>query len=976
LLVSILLTGALPLTSVPAAAQAPVVAADSYADQVTALMADMTALDRVGQLFLVVFVGDTAPPGTLIAGLIQDYRVGGVVLLTANSNITDTDNPPAQIANLVNELQTRAHEASLEPRLAAPEETGPPGSPPFVPLFIGLDHEGDGYPYTRILSGLTQIPNNMAVGATWRPEHAETVGRVVGTELAALGINLLLGPSLDVLEFPRAGSTGGLGTRSFGGDPYWVGLMGQSYIRGVHQASQDRIIVVGKHFPGHGGSDRQPDREVSTVRKSLEQLKQIELAPFFVVTGDAPGQDGVTDALMTSHIRYQGLQGNIRESTRPISFDPQALDSILRLPEFAGWRAQGGLIVSDSLGVRAVKRFYDPELAEFPHRQIALDAFLAGNDILTLSEFAASTSYPDQVANIKDTIDWFRSMYSTDMAFQARVDAAVRRILQAKLRLYGGPFSLDSTLVDLEQVGKTVGKMRDLIVPIAQDSITLLAPAAQELADQLTSPPEKSDRIVIFTDERTARQCSTCARQPYVSVTALQEAILRLYGPTGTNQVLAGNLNSFSFLELKSFLAQPEQPPATPTATPDAESTPETTPETTPAPPLIQTALRDANWIVFAMLDVVPEQPQSDAVTAFLSERPDISAKARVIVLAFNAPYYLDTTDVSKLTAYYGIYSKIGPFIDTAAKALFKQITPRGASPVSIPGTGYDLIEITSPAAGQIIQLFYGQEPTSIPEAGTLTPTPPGPTDLRVGHLLQLRTGVIVDHNGNPVPDGTPVQFTISYLAQGLGFDVPQPEVPTTNGVARIEILLDRPGQLQIKASSGDARASVGLAVTVFEDQPAIIEAITPTPTQTPTPLPATPTPTATSAPPTETPTAAPTPTYTPLPIAVPYVPHEPRSDFAGLALALVGLVGVGLFGLKLGQDPPHGTRVRAVRLCLTVVTAGLVGYNYSALALPGADLLRRWLGSWSAPALALAAGLATLIISALSQPGRADSQR
>ena len=95
---------------------------------------------------------------------------------------------------------------------------------------------------------------------------------------------------------------------------------------------------MAKHFPGRGGSDRPLEEEVATVRKSLEQLKQIELAPFFAVTGSSEDPSAITDGLLVSHIRYQGFQGNIRVTTRPVSFDPTALSQILTLPQFSSWR--------------------------------------------------------------------------------------------------------------------------------------------------------------------------------------------------------------------------------------------------------------------------------------------------------------------------------------------------------------------------------------------------------------------------------------------------------------------------------------------------------------------------------------------------------------------------------------------------------------------------------------------------------------
>ena len=75
-----------------------------------------------------------------------------------------------------------------------------------------------------------------------------------------MGINLLMGPSLDVLFTPRPEASGDLGSRAFGGDPYWVGQMGAAYIRGAH--GQQR--ADGGHGPAlsrPGRSDRPPTDE-------------------------------------------------------------------------------------------------------------------------------------------------------------------------------------------------------------------------------------------------------------------------------------------------------------------------------------------------------------------------------------------------------------------------------------------------------------------------------------------------------------------------------------------------------------------------------------------------------------------------------------------------------------------------------------------------------------------------------------------
>jgi len=249
---------------------------------------------------------------------------------------------------------------------------------------------------------------------------------------------------------------------------------GRAYIEGVHQGSNGRVATVAKHFPGHGGSDRLPDEEVATVDKSLQELRRIELAPFFAVTRQDSSPEAVTDALMSSHIRYRGFQGNLRQFTAPISFDAEGMGAILGLVEFAGWRPTG-LIVSDSLGVPAVRKYFDPTLTTFPHRRIAKEAFLAGNDLLLLSQFDLNNIWSDQLSNIRDTVAYFRSEYRANPAFAARVDDAVSRILRLKLELYPA-FVQETVRVTGATAAEVCGQGEAVTRRIANQAITLLYP--------------------------------------------------------------------------------------------------------------------------------------------------------------------------------------------------------------------------------------------------------------------------------------------------------------------------------------------------------------------------------------------------------------------------------------------------------------------------------------------------------------------
>jgi beta-N-acetylhexosaminidase len=455
------------LVTIPAHAQTP-----TPPPGVSLILNSMTPEERVGQLFLVTFIGTDTSETSQIYSLVTQYHVGGVVLLAGNDNFAAPPDTVAQAHSLVNGIQQLEWDVS---RNSVTGEMGEAGvNSVYVPLFVGIDQEGNGYPTDQILSGLTPLPSEMAIGATWNTELTRRVGEVRGSELAALGFNLYLGPSLDVLEVPAAREAGSdLGTRVFGGDPFWVGEMGRAYIAGLHSGSDNRLQVIAKHFPGVGGSDRLPEEEVSTVRKSLEQLKQIELAPFFAVTGNAGSPESTVDGLLVSHIRYQGFQGNIRATTRPISFDPQALSQILALPQFSTWQSAGGLIVSEDLGTRAVSEFYATGGGQFSARIAARDAFLAGNDMLYLGNII-SKDFSDTFTTTTRVIEFFTQKYREDPAFAQRVDASVARILAVKLGMYE-TLTLSNVIVPASRLAN-VGSATETTFEVARSSATLISP--------------------------------------------------------------------------------------------------------------------------------------------------------------------------------------------------------------------------------------------------------------------------------------------------------------------------------------------------------------------------------------------------------------------------------------------------------------------------------------------------------------------
>jgi beta-N-acetylhexosaminidase len=859
--------------------------------KIQGVLNSMTPEERVGQLFLVTFQGTNTESDSQILDLIVNHHVGGVVLLAENDNFVAAPDTLPAAHQLINSLQ------SIEARVSVP--TPVPDSninnenKIYVPLFIGISQEGDGAPYDQLLSGMTPIPAEMAIGATWKTELAQQVGEVLGSELSALGFNLLLGPSLDVVESPNPVAQIDLGTRSFGGDPFWVGEMGKAYIAGLHRGSNSRMIVVAKHFPGSGSSDRSPEQEVPTVRKSLEQLQQIELPPFFSVT-NAADPESLVDGLLVSHIRYQGFQGNIRATTRPVSLDSSALSTIIGLPEFKNWRMNGGLVVSDALGSQAVRAFYAQSGESFSPRVVARDAFLAGNDLLYLGNLGTDDASDDTYSATLRILDFFTQEYKSDQAFAQRVDAAVTRILTQKFRIYD-LFTVSNVLMSDASLA-TVGTSQQVIFEVARNAAKLISPDPEELNTLLPGSPNQNDRIVFLTDTSSYQQCSGCVPQEELGTFAFKETVERLYGPNGSAQIFPSRLNSFPFSELELML--------------NGESKEN-----------IEPSLERANWIVISLADV--SKGQLTLLRRFFSERPNLVREKKVILFSFTAPYYLDATDITQLTAYYALYSKQPAFIDVAARILFQQIIPpAGASPVSIPGVNYDLITATQPDPTQLIPLSWGEEPevslTPTAESTLVTAEPAEIPLYRIGDTIALRAGPIYDHNHNLVPDDTPVRFTMSTRDESGGI-LRQIESTTTEGVARASFVIDKAGEVQISAASEPAVVSEVLQFDASNEGSAVTVVV---------------------------PTVSVTPT-----ILVPTVNTSvPQNDLVSpdgyprlgvwliSLLALFGSALLGYWAVSRIVTPRWG-----LRWALCIFVGGLLGYNYLALDMPGAA---NWIAS------------------------------
>lgn len=231
----------------------------------------------------------------------------------------------------------------------------------FPPPIIGIDQEGG--QLIAVDEGATELPGNMALGATRSPELAEQAGRVLGRELLAMGVNMNFAPSLDINNNP---ANPAIGIRSFGDNPELVSELGRAVIRGVQA---EGVIATAKHFPGMGDIESDSHFALPVVAHSLERMRAVELVPF---------RDAVAagvDAIMTGHIVFTALDN------RAATLSPAVLTGLLR--QELGF---DGLLVTDAMDMNAVARE-----GTLPSLEAALRA---GNDLALLGHI------PDQLSLI------------------------------------------------------------------------------------------------------------------------------------------------------------------------------------------------------------------------------------------------------------------------------------------------------------------------------------------------------------------------------------------------------------------------------------------------------------------------------------------------------------------------------------------------------------------------------------------------
>ncbi|EKN6103385.1 glycoside hydrolase family 3 protein [Yersinia enterocolitica] len=381
--------------------------------------------------------------------MIRDYHLGSIILF--RENLIDTP----QTVTLINNLQNARSN---------------------LPLFISTDQEG-GY-VTRLRVG-TEMPGNMALGATGSSKFAQQAGSIHGYELSSLGFNFNFGPVVDVNNNQNNPV---IGVRSYSNDPVLVAELARSYISGIHKYN---VLTSLKHFPGHGNVTSDTHFALPTVNIDKAAWQQVELKPFVEVMP-------VTDAIMTAHVVVPALDNSMLTNTKgekvgtPATLSKPILTDILR-----NQLKFDGLILTDAMDMGAIT-------SNFERNWSIKQAIMAGNDIVLMPMEIKNRASIEQLDAL---YDYLKTEATKDPVLKQRIEDSAQRVIYTKLNKRISPEPHDVAIAEKVVASKN---HKDIENFISEQAITLI-----KNDNILPYQVKPQNKIIVFSDERPRNELIT-----------------------------------------------------------------------------------------------------------------------------------------------------------------------------------------------------------------------------------------------------------------------------------------------------------------------------------------------------------------------------------------------------------------------------------------------------------------------------------
>jgi beta-N-acetylhexosaminidase len=375
-------------------------------------LAQMTLEEKVGQLLFTTYHGSfTASDSNTYAELMRDVNelhVGGFITITHGSPLGIVKDQAYPTAVLANELQSKSK----------------------YPLLIGADYERG--TAMRQDEG-TSFPTAMALAAGGDPKDAYTMGKITALEARAVGVQWVYAPVCDVNNNPGNPI---INTRSFGEDPAKVAEYVTEFIRGVQE---NGAMATAKHFPGHGDTATDSHIDLPVIKATRARMESLELVPFRAAIAAGVG------SVMTGHLSIPAFE--------PDANTPATLSSAILTDLLRNQLHFPGLVITDAMDMGGITVRYAPGEA-------AIRAFLAGADALLMPP-VPDAAYQGLLEAVKSR-----------RISKERLDASVRRLLQAKARLGLG----QNRLVDIATLNEKFGRTdwQEEAQAISDRGVTLL----------------------------------------------------------------------------------------------------------------------------------------------------------------------------------------------------------------------------------------------------------------------------------------------------------------------------------------------------------------------------------------------------------------------------------------------------------------------------------------------------------------------
>jgi beta-N-acetylhexosaminidase len=167
------------------------------------------------------------------------------------------------------------------------------------------------------------------------------------------------------------------------------------------------VASCGKHFPGHGDTEKDSHLDLPRLPHDLKRLREVELVPF------AAWAKAGLSSLMTAHVVFDAVEPGV-----PATMSARVLKDLLR-----GELGYGGVVVSDDLEMKAIKEHFTIERAVVDGVNATVDLFLVCHKVE--AQRAAITALADAVRAGKVS--------------EARVDEAAGRLAALSRRFAFAP---------------------------------------------------------------------------------------------------------------------------------------------------------------------------------------------------------------------------------------------------------------------------------------------------------------------------------------------------------------------------------------------------------------------------------------------------------------------------------------------------------------------------------------------------------